>query len=82
MSLEITRLDELLARIGYRRGIGKGNPEEVWVVYPSRVMKANHECLIGTVNDILKLTDYAIKQLVEEETDKLDRKIIPDIKPL
>jgi hypothetical protein len=82
MSVEETKLDELLDRIGYQRGTGKGNSKEVWVGYYSRAIQAPNQCLIGTINEILMLSDEAIKQLIEEKTDEIDRKIVASIQPL
>jgi hypothetical protein len=82
MSVEEAKLDELLARIGYQRGTGKGNSKEVWVGYYSRAIQAPNQCLIGTVSEISMLSDEALKQLIEEKTDEIDRKIVASIRPL
>ena len=82
MSVEQARLNELLAQIGYQRGTGKDNAKEVWVIYYSRAIQAPNQCLIGTVSEISTLLVEAIKQLIEEKADEIDRKIVAGIRPL
>lgn len=72
-------LNSLLKRISYERSKGAAG-DDVLVVYNSAATHNINLCNIGKINYILeigdKLGDNAVRNLIREKTEELDRQII------